>query len=68
MSFLGMLSHRYKMSVLEDILIEAEVVATASINSVLSGHMYNHAIRPHKLLYEGLSRMQHEHFLESLST
>ena len=63
-----MLGRRYKMSGLEDILIEADVVAPGSINGVLSGHMYNRAIRSHKLLYEALSRMQLEHFLESLGT
>ena len=68
MFFLGMLSCWYKMSGFEDILIKGEVVALGSINGVLNGHMYNCALRSNKLLYEALSRMQLEHFLESLST
>ena len=68
MSFLGMLGRRYEMSELEDVLIEVDVVAPGSINGVLGGHMYNRAVRFHKLFYEALSRMQLEHFLESLGS
>lgn len=67
MSYLSAIGKRFKMSGLEDILIEANVVAPGSMNGVLSGHMYNRSIRAHKQLFEALSRLQLAEFFESLN-
>lgn len=65
MSFLGILGKRYRMSGLEDILVEAGVVAQGSMNGVLSGHMYNRSLRAHKLMFEALARLQLEDFIDN---
>ena len=56
----------FKMSGLEDILIEPGSVAANSITGVLSGNMYNSSIGAHKLLFESLGRMRISHFLETV--
>ncbi|XP_067931037.1 uncharacterized protein [Watersipora subatra] len=66
MTFMGVIGKRFQLSGLEDILIESGVVAPGSIKGVSSGHMYNRAIRSHKLLFEALGRLQLANFLDSL--
>lgn len=66
MCFLSAIGKICKGSGLEDILIESETIASGSMNGVLSGRMYNRAIRAHKLVLEALSRLQIQHFLDSL--
>ena len=65
MAFMATIGKMFKFSGLEDILIEARTVAPGSINGVVSGHMFNRALRSHKLLYEALGRLQVEHFVEN---
>ena len=66
MAFMGAIGKMFKLSGLEDILIESEVVAQGSMSGVLSGHNYNRAIRAHKIMYEGLYRLLLQSFVESL--
>ena len=56
----------YKLSGIEDVLVDAEVVAQGSIAGVLNGHNYNRSIRAHKIMYEGLSRLLLKSFVDSL--
>lgn len=45
-------------------MVEADILAGGSINSVPNGHKYNRSLRCHKLHYEALSRLQVSTFLE----
>jgi hypothetical protein len=66
MSFLGVIGKRFGAAGLGSLLIESEVVAERSLNSVLNGHQYNRAVRAHKIVYEALSRIRFASFLETL--
>lgn len=66
MCFLSAIGKRYKLSGMEDILIDANVVAHGSMVGVLSGHNYNRSIRAHKQLFEALSRLQALEFISTL--
>ena len=52
---------------MEDILLNAGVVAGGSMKGVMSGHNYNRAVRSHSLLCEALERLRWEFFLQTLS-
>lgn len=67
MSFLNIIGKRFGDGGLKDILIESEIVASGSINSVLNGHHYNRSMRAHKILYESLQQLRFKAFLQSLS-
>jgi len=58
MSYLAIIGKRFQDSGLEDILIEAEIVAPGSLNGVLSDHHYNRSMRAHKLMFEALQRLR----------
>lgn len=66
MAFLGILGKRFGAAGFSDIMIEANIVASGSMNGVLSGHHYNRSMRSHKLMYEALSRLRLENFFSSL--
>ena len=66
MAFMGAIGKMCKLSGIEDVLIDAEVVAQGSIAGVLNGHNYNRSIRAHKIMYEGLSRLLLKSFVDSL--
>lgn len=66
MSFLSVIGKRFKEAGLQDILIESNVVATGSINGVMTGHQYNRSIRAHKLLFETMEILRLKAFLQSL--
>ena len=67
MAFLGCIGKRFQHSGLEDILIEAEVVAPGSMKGVMTGHHYNRSVHAHKLMYEALQLLRWMSFLHSLS-
>lgn len=67
MSFLACLGKRFRDAGLQDILIESEIVATGSVNGVLTGKHYNRAVRSHKLMSDALQRMRLETYLHSLA-
>ena len=67
MSYLGILGKRFGVAGLQDIIVEAGIVAVGSINGVLSGKHYNRAMRVHKLVYEALERLRFKAFMDSLS-
>ena len=67
MAYLGTIKKRFQDSGLEDILIEADIVALGSIKGILSGHHYNRSIRANKMMYEALVRLRWKAFLEASS-
>ena len=67
MAYMAIIGKRFQNSGLEDILIEAEVVAQGSVSGVLSGHHYNRSVRVHKFMFEALSRMRLKSFIDSCS-
>lgn len=67
MSFTSAIGKRFARSGLEDLLVEAEVIAGGSMKGFISGHMYNRAIRGHKLLFEALGLLQLKEFIETCS-
>lgn len=67
MSFLGTIGKRFRDGGLLDILVESEIVAQGSVNSILNGHHYNRAVRAHKIMYEALGRLRFHMFLDSLN-
>lgn len=67
MSYLGILGKRFGIAGLQDIVVEAGIVAVGSINGVLSAKHYNWAMRAHKLMFEALERLRFKDFIDSLS-
>ena len=57
----------FKQLGIDDLLSEASVVASGSMNGVMSGHCYNRALRAHKLFAESLERLRWEAFSDRLS-
>ncbi len=55
---LAVLGKRFGDAGLHDLLVEAEVVATGSVDAVLGGKHYNRAMRAHKIAAESLQRMR----------
>ena len=49
-------------------MIESEIVAPASMKSVLSGKHYNCSIHAHKIIYEAMQQLRLEAFEKSLPT
>ena len=66
MSFLKILGKRFCEAGLQDLMVESAIVASGSINGVLSGHNYNRSIRCHKIVYEALERLRIEKFCDTL--
>ena len=62
MMALGVVGKRFADAGLKDTLIQSGVVAEGFIESVMTGKMYNRAIRANKLVYEALLRMLLEKF------
>lgn len=56
-SYLGVLGKMMSGSGFEDIIIEAGICASGSIDQVLRGKHYNRAMRVHKLMYEALEHI-----------
>ena len=65
-AFLGCIGKRFGDAGLQDVLIESEVVATGSMNGVISGKHYSRAVRSNKLMSDALHRMRLQAFLHSL--
>ena len=66
MAFMGAIGKMYKLSCIEDVLIDAEVVAKGYMNGVLNRHNYNRSICAHTIMYEGLSHLLLKSFVDSL--
>ena len=67
MSFLGCTGKRSGDAGLQDVLIESEVVATGSMNGVISSKHYSRAVRSNTLMSDALHRMRLQAFLHSLT-
>lgn len=59
--YFNFLSHMFK-----DLLVESELVAAGSINGVINGKHYNRAIRAHKVMFEALTRLLFDMYMQSL--
>ena len=66
MTALACIGKRFQEAGLQDILIEAGVVATGSVTGVMNGHNYNRSIRCHKLMAEALHRLRRQSFMCTL--
>lgn len=66
MMAMACIGKRFGDAGLNDILTEAEVVASGPINGVISGHHYNCGVRAHKLLAEALKKIRWQSFINSL--
>ena len=66
MSFLKILGKRFCEAGLQDLKVESTVIASGSINGVLSGHNYNRSIRCHKIVNEALECLSIQKFCDTL--
>ena len=57
-TFLAVIGKRFGDAGLEDLIVEAEIVASGSVKKVLEGKHYNRAMRMHKIVYEALWRLR----------
>ena len=64
---MAVIGKRFQDSGFQDILVESEIVATGSLNGVMSGHHYNRSIRAHKLMFEALQRLRWKAFLNNIN-
>ena len=65
--FISCIFSLYGEAELIDIITESGIVATGSLQGVLTGHHYNRAVRTLKILYEALFRFQWQSFGEYLA-
>ena len=61
-SLFGAIGKHIKGSGFEDIIIEAGVCASGSLQKVMSGKHYHRALRVHKLMLEALERLLYDDF------
>ncbi|XP_072162941.1 LOW QUALITY PROTEIN: uncharacterized protein [Diadema setosum] len=66
MAALACIGKRFQEAGLQDILIEAGVVATGSVAGVMNGHNYNRSIRCHKIMAEALHCLRWQSFMCTL--
>lgn len=67
-SYLGCIGKRMNGSGFEEIIIEAGICASGSINQVMSGKHFNRSVRVHTLCVEALERMIFDSFIAQLSS
>jgi len=60
--FFAVIGLRFGSAGLRDVLIEADVLASGSVDAVLEGRRYNRGLRVHKLVSEALERMRWDAF------
>ena len=65
MSYLSAIGVRFKAAGLSDIFVESGLVASGSINGVMSGHHFNRSVRAHKITSEALQRLRWQYFLDN---
>ena len=63
MAYYNMIGKKMTGSGLSDILMEARLISSGSINGVLSGKNYNRATKCQKVMYESLHRLLIKEFL-----
>ena len=67
-SFLGALGRMVVGSGFEDVVIESGVCSSGSIDQVLSGRHYNHAVRVHQLMMIAVDQLLMEEFVQRTGT
>ncbi|XP_065646027.1 uncharacterized protein LOC136076646 isoform X2 [Hydra vulgaris] len=66
MSFMTAIAKRFDVSGFKDIVIKSGLVAEGAVKGILTGKHYNRSIMVHKIMFEALSRLRFESFLNSL--
>ena len=61
-TLLRIIGKRFADAGLRDLMIETGLVAMGSVAAVLEGRHYNHGMRAHKMVYEGMLRLAWKHF------
>ena len=61
-TFLAVLGKRFADAGLRDILVEADIIASGSVDAALDGKHYNRAVRAHKVVTEALQRLRWQEF------
>ena len=56
--YLAVIGRHFGSAGLRDVLVEADILASGSVDAVLEVHHYNRGIRAHKLLSEALGRLR----------
>ncbi|XP_071849790.1 uncharacterized protein [Apostichopus japonicus] len=64
---LGVIGKRFGDAGLRDVLIESGIVASGSVNGVMTGKHYNRATRIFRIVYEALHGLRLNAFTESLN-
>ena len=65
-NFLGVIGTKYAGSGLGDIMIKSGVYGSNSISKILKGKTYNRSVRAHKILFEALTRLRWDSFIDWL--
>lgn len=63
---LACIGKRFRDAGLENLVIEAGIVAPGSLNGAMNGHHYNRSIRLHKCVAEAMERIRWHSFLDSI--
>lgn len=66
MTALACIGRSFRDVGLQDVLIEADVIAPGSVNGAMNLHHYNRSMRCHKLMGEALHRLRWQSFLDTL--
>ena len=65
-TLLAVIGKRFMDGGVRDIFIESNIVASGSVDGVLDGKPYNHAVRSHKIVLEALIQRSWVSFYQSL--
>ena len=57
MMFLGVIGKRFGDAGLRNLVVQSGIISGRSVDKALDGHIYNRAVRMHKLVYEALMRI-----------
>ena len=63
LNFFAVVVHRFWSAGLRDVLLEADVLASGSVDAVLDGRHYNRRLRVHKLVAEAMERLRWDAFI-----
>jgi len=58
LNFSAVLGHRFGSAALHDVLMEADVLASESVDAVLEERHYNRGLRVHKLVSDALEQLR----------
>lgn len=67
MAYLAIPAKRYGSAGLRDVFVEADVVASGSVNKVFEGQHWNRGVKAHKIGAEAFSRLRWKGFIDWLT-